>query len=321
MDILPKISIDSVKSDLLNSITELPDITGGVLDGTFSGAFNIRADGQAVARHSSENVTIVPKKGDQPGIDIYIKAGTVGETVYIPVVMTKPGQDTVYNDFHIGEASDVTIIAGCGIHNESCTESRHDGIHTFWIEKNAKVLYVEKHYGEGNGQGTNVMNPVTIVHMEKNSYMDMETTQIKGVDSTDRQTKADLGDGATIVVGEKIMTHGKQFAKTDFTVDLNGKNSSANIVSRSVAKGESVQSFHANMCGNNECMGHSECDAIIMDQAVVTSTPEITARCVDASLVHEAAIGKIAGEQIEKLMTLGLTEAEAEEQIINGFMK
>lgn len=306
--------------DLNQTDLNLLEAIAGISD-TPTGAFNIRANGASAGRASSENIEIVSKT-DKPGIDIIIKPGTFGETVYIPVVVTESGlQDTVYNDFYIGEASDVVIVAGCGIHNDGCTESRHDGIHTFHVEKNARVKYVEKHYGEGSGEGTNVMNPTTIVQMAKNSYMEMETVQIKGVDSTERVTKAVLEEGATLIVGEKIMTHGVQYAGTDFTVDLNGKGSSANIVSRSVAKDRSSQKFLSNIRGNNLCHGHSECDAIVMDDAVVSALPQIVANSVDASLIHEAAIGKIAGEQLEKLMTLGLSEKEAEEQIINGFLK
>ena len=230
-------------------------------------------------------------------------------------------QDMVYNDFYIGEGADVTIVAGCGIHNAGDQESRHDGIHSFFVGKNAKVKYVEKHYGQGDGNGQNVMNPTTVVEVEDGGYMEMETVQIKGVDSTKRVTTAKLGADATLIIHEKIMTHGKQYAETDFTVDMDGEGCSANLVSRSVAKGESKQIFRSNIKGNNRCSGHSECDAIIMDDAVVAAIPEITASHIDASLIHEAAIGKIAGEQLIKLMTLGLTEQEAEEQIVNGFLK
>lgn len=296
--------------DSIAGITEVPD-----------GAFNIRADGRSIGRAQTKAVEIVTKK-DKPGIDIFIKPGTTGEKVYIPVILTEPGlQDLVYNDFYVGEASTVEIIAGCGIHNDGCGESRHDGIHTFHVEKNAHVKYVERHYGEGGGEGTNVMNPTTVVNLGKNAYMEMETTQIKGVDSTERVTRGVLEDGAQFVVNEKIMTHGVQHATTDFVVELNGDGSSANVVSRSVAKDNSRQQFTADLRGNARCHGHSECDAIIMDNAVVSSLPQITANSVDAELIHEAAIGKIAGEQLEKLMSLGLSESEAEAKIIDGFLK
>lgn len=297
---------------LLDSIAGLTDVP--------SGAFNIRADGTSIGRSSTKSVEIITKK-DKPGIDIIIAPGTTGETVYIPVIITKPGlQDLVYNDFYVGEASTVEIVAGCGIHNDGCTESRHDGIHAFHVGKNARVKYVERHYGEGNGEGTNVMNPTTVVELGKNSYMEMETTQIKGVDSTERVTRAKLSDGAQLVISEKIMTHGSQHATTDFKVDMDGEGSSANVVSRSVARDNSRQQFNADLRGNNRCHGHSECDAIVMDNAVVSSLPQITANSVEAELIHEAAIGKIAGEQLEKLMSLGLTEREAEEKIIDGFL-
>ena len=285
------------------------------------GAYNIRSNGQLADRHVTENIDIKTKT-DLHGIDIIIKAGTVGETVHIPVIISETGlNDLVYNDFIIGENADVTIIAGCGIHNCGEKESRHDGIHTFFVGKNAKVKYIEKHYGEGDGNGENNMNPTTVINIADGGYMEMDTAQIKGIDSTKRVTKARLSDGASLVIHEKIMTHGRQTAETDFTVDLDGKNSSANVVSRSVAKDNSFQRFLSKINGNNVCNGHTECDAIIMDNAKVTAIPEITANSIDASLIHEAAIGKIAGDQLIKLMTLGLTEKQAEEQIINGFLK
>lgn len=291
------------------------------MDASPEGAYNIRSNGRLADRHVTENIDIKTKT-DRPGIDIIIKAGTVGETVHIPVIISETGlNDLVYNDFIIGENADVTIVAGCGIHNCGENESRHDGIHTFFIGKNARVKYIEKHYGEGDGNGENNMNPTTIVNISEGGYMEMDTAQIKGIDSTKRVTKARLSNGASLVIHEKIMTHGKQTAETDFTVDLDGKNSSANVVSRSVAKDSSFQRFLSKINGNNICSGHTECDAIIMDNGKVSAIPEITANSIDASLIHEAAIGKIAGDQLIKLMTLGLTEKQAEEQIINGFLK
>ena len=284
------------------------------------GAYNLRLNGLAVCHGDSRHIKIVPKE-DRQGIDIYISGEAKEEQVHIPVVMTEEGVDIVYNDFYIGEDSDVTIVAGCGIHNCGVDTSKHDGIHTFYIGKNAKVKYIERHYGEGDGNGENIMNPETIVHLEEGASMEMETTQIKGIDSTVRKTGGDLKDNASLEIREKIMTHGKQYAKTDFVVDLNGKGCSANVVSRSVARDQSRQEFFSTINGNNECKGHSECDAIIMDSASVSASPKLTANNIDANLIHEAAIGKIAGEQLIKLMTLGLTEAEAEEQIINGFLK
>lgn len=305
--------MDSVQKELLEIIADLHDVP--------SGAYNIRTNGEKAGRNTTDNIDIVTKE-DKPGIDIIIKPGTKKENVHIPVVVSKSGlKDMVYNDFFIGEGADVTIIAGCGIHNDGDEESRHDGIHIFHVGENAKIKYVEKHYGEGDGNGSRIMNPTTIIYMDKNSYMEMETTQIKGVDSTDRNTEATLKEGATLVINEKLMTHGKQYAKTAFQVDLDGDDSSTNVVSRSVAKDESYQLFLAKINGNARCSGHSECDAILMGNAKISAIPEITANNLDASLIHEAAIGKIAGDQIIKLMTLGLTEAEAEEQIINGFLK
>ncbi|ETI90168.1 MAG: SufD family Fe-S cluster assembly protein [Clostridium butyricum] len=305
--------MDDIQKNLLKEISDLHSIP--------EGAFNIRIDGAVALRNTTANVDIVPKK-DKSGIDIYIKENTKNESVHIPVILSQTGMtELVYNDFHIGENADVTIVAGCGIHNEGSEKAEHDGIHTFYIGKNAKVKYVEKHYGEGDGTGERVLNPETIVNIEDGGYMEMETTQIKGVDSTKRTTKAILEDNATLVIKEKIMTHGSQSAETEFEVDLNGENSSTNVISRSVAKDNSKQVFLSKINGNNKCAGHTECDAIIMDNACVKAIPEITANNIDASLIHEAAIGKIAGEQLIKLMTLGLTEKEAEEQIVSGFLK
>ena len=305
--------MNNTELQLLQIIADMGDSTDG--------AFNIRANGKLANRQVTENIDI-KTKDDKPGIDIIIKPGTVGENVHIPVIISETGlTDLVYNDFYIGENSDVTIVAGCGIHNCGGDESRHDGIHTFYVGKNAKVKYIEKHYGEGDGNGENVMNPTTIVNIEDGGYMEMETAQIKGIDSTKRITKATLADNATVVIHEKIMTHGSQTAETDFTVDMNGADSGANVISRSVAKGNSRQKFVSMINGNNRCNGHTECDAIIMENGKVSALPELTANHIDASLIHEAAIGKIAGDQLIKLMTLGLTEQEAEEQIINGFLK
>lgn len=299
-----------------NLLAEVADIHG-----VPEGAYNIRKNGAAAGRNTTANIDIVTKE-DKPGIDIIIKPCTKNESVHIPVIISESGlKDLVYNDFYIGEGADVTIVAGCGIHNCGDQESAHDGIHTFHLAKNSKVKYIEKHVGTGDGRGSNVMNPTTIVYLEEGAYLEMETTQIKGIDSTVRETEGVVGDNATFIVKEKIMTHGSQYAKTNFKVDLNGVGSSANVISRSVAKEDSKQEFISRITGNNECNGHSECDAIIMDRAVVTAIPELTAANVDASLIHEAAIGKIAGEQLIKLMTLGLSEAEAEEQIVNGFLK
>ena len=289
--------MDLIQKNLLAQVAELHEVP--------EGAYNIRANGQTEGRNTTANIDIVNKE-DGTGIDIIIKPGTVNESVHIPVLLSQSGlQEVVYNDFHIGEGAQVTIVAGCGIHNCGVDTSKHDGIHTFYLGKNAKVKYVERHYGEGDGSGENVMNPETIVHLEEGAVLEMETTQIKGIDSTNRITRGDLAAGAVLEVHEKIMTHGKQFARTDFSVDLNGEGCSANVVSRSVARDESRQEFYSNINGNCACTGHSECDAIIMDKAIVAASPQLTASDIDASLIHEAAIGKIAGEQLIKLMTLG----------------
>lgn len=305
--------MDQIQKTLLEEIAGLHEIP--------QGAYNIRANGGLAGRNTTEHIDIVTKT-DVLGIDIYIKPGTKKESVHIPVVLSQSGlKESVYNDFHIGEDCDVTIVAGCGIHNGGDAASEHSGIHRFYIGKNAKVRYVEKHYGQGDGKGERIMNPVTEMTLEEGAFMEMETVQIRGIDSTKRVTSAKLFKGAGLIIREKLMTHGKQVAETDFCVDMDGEDSSANVISRSVAKEESHQIFRSRINGNNRCSGHTECDAIIMDHASVSAIPELTANHIDAALIHEAAIGKIAGEQLVKLMTLGLTEAEAEEQIINGFLK
>ncbi len=305
--------MNQIQKDLLEKIADI--------HGVPQGAYNLRMNGEGAGRNTTEHIDIVTKK-DKPGIDIFIKPGTKNESVHIPVIISQTGlNDLVYNDFFVGENCDVTIVAGCGIHNGGDEESRHDGIHTFHVANNAKVKYIEKHYGEGDGNGENIMNPTTVVYLDENAYMEMETAQIKGINSTKRKTQAELKKGATLVIHEKILTHGSQYAETNFDVDLAGEDSSTHVVSRSVAKENSKQLFLSNVRGNNRCSGHTECDAIIMDSASVSAIPEISANHVEASLIHEAAIGKIAGEQIIKLMTLGLTEKEAEEQIISGFLK
>ena len=305
--------MDAIQKSLLEQVAGLHEMP--------EGAYNIRANGKKAARNSTAHIEIVSKT-DKDGIDIIIKPGTKNESVHIPVVLSESGlTDTVYNDFFVGDDCDVVIVAGCGIHNCGVQNAEHSGIHTFYVGKNARVRYVERHYGEGDGMGENIMNPTTVVELGEGSYMEMETTQIKGVDSTIRTTRAKLGPTSTLIIKEKVMTHGKQHAKSDFTVDLDGEGCRTNVISRSVARDSSHQVFLARINGNAPCYGHSECDAIIMDQGVVSAIPEVTANCLDAQLVHEAAIGKIAGEQLIKLQTLGLTEKEAEEQIVNGFLK
>lgn len=305
--------MDAIQKELLEQVAGLHEIP--------TGAYNIRSNSATLQRNCTEHIEIVTKE-DKNGIDIIIKPETKKESVHIPVIISQAGlEEAVYNDFYVGKGADVTIIAGCGIHNGGDKDSKHDGIHQFFIEEGARVRYVEKHYGSGDGNGKRLMNPQTIVHLKKDAYMEMESVQIKGVDSTDRVTKADLEEGATFVVTERLMTHGTQDAVSTFEVELNGEGSGTHIVSRAVARDKSTQLFVSKMSGNAACNGHTECDAIIMDQAAIRAVPEISANSTEASLIHEAAIGKIAGEQIIKLMTLGLTEAEAEEQIINGFLK
>ena len=291
----------------------------GISSDDIKGAYNIRKDGKAIERFVTENINIVTKE-DKTGIDIYIKENTVGEQVHIPVIISKSGlKDVVYNDFHVGKNAQVTIIAGCGIHNCSSDDSEHDGIHRFFLEENAKVTYIEKHYGSGNGTGKKILNPRTEVNLKKGASLVMDSLQISGVDSTIRETYGKLEEDANLVV--TVMTGNNQYAKPIFDASSDGENSSCKVTSRSIAKDTSYQEFVSKISGNTKCFGHVECDAIIMDRAKVIAIPEIDANNVDARLIHEAAIGKIAGEQLTKLMSLGLSEKQAEKQIINGFLK
>ena len=305
--------LSGLDRDLLKEIADIEAVP--------TGAYNVRRNGKLAGRHTTANIDIVTKT-DRPGIDIIIKSETKGERVDIPVILTETGlDDLVYNDFYVEDGADVVIVAGCGIHNAGGLKSEHDGIHAFHIGKNAKVLYIEKHYGEGEGTGERILNPTTLIEIAEGGSMTLETAQIKGVDSAIRKTDAVLSDGATLIIREKIMTHGKQYAETYFHVALNGKDSGARVISRSIAKDDSRQKYISCIDGNNICTGHTECDAIIMDNGAVTAKPELNANNVEAQLIHEAAIGKIAGEQLIKLMSLGLTEKEAEEKIVNGFLK
>ena len=305
--------MNEIEKNLLHEVAEL--------DALPVGAYNIRSDGKCVARNTSANSDIVTKQ-DKPGIDIIIKPGTKKESVHIPVIISQTGlTECVYNDFFVGDDSDVTIIAGCGIHNCGDQTSRHDGVHTFYIGKNCKVRYVEKHYGEGEGTGKRVMNPETRIELGENSTMELETSQIAGVDDTVRTTGAKLSANATLTIHDKILTTGDQKAVAEIMVDMDGTDSSCDIISRGVAKEHSTQEIRLGINGNCACTGHAECDSIIMDEAKILAIPQLNAANVDASLVHEAAIGKIAGEQLMKLMTLGLSEAEAEEKIVQGFLR
>ena len=305
--------MDNIQKELLRQVADIHEVPAG--------AYSLRINGKMHGKNSTENIEIVTKE-DKSGIDIYIKPGTKNESIHMPVLLSQSGlKETVYNDFHVGEDCDVVIVAGCGIHNGGSADSEHSGIHSFYLAKNSKLKYIEKHYGAGDGNGKNVMNPTTYVELAENAYMEMETAQIKGVDSTDRTTRAVLAENAVLKVSEKIMTHGEQYAKTTFEVDLNGENCGTHVISRSVACDNSKQLFVSLINGNNVCSGHTECDAIIMDNARVEAVPKISANHAEASLIHEAAIGKIAGEQLVKLMSLGLTEKEAEEEIVGGFLK
>lgn len=307
------VKLDEIQKRLLAEVADLHKVP--------TGAYNFRANGQLVGRANSAHIEIISKP-DGKGIDVHIEPGTKNESVHIPVVVSASGlKETVYNDFYVGCDSDVLIVAGCGIDNCGRQDAEHDGVHRFYLGKNARVRYVEKHYGSGNGEGKRVLNPQTEVYMEEGSSMEMEMEQIRGVDSTQRMTIAELKKNAQLVIRERLMTHGNQHAASGYHVSLNGEGSSANVVSRSVARGDSFQKFDACIIGNAQCSGHTECDSIIMDKGKIVAVPALEANDVDAQLVHEAAIGKIAGEQIIKLMTLGLSEQQAEEQIINGFLK
>ena len=305
--------LDNISKKILEEVVDLHKIP--------EGAVNIRVNGESEVRTTTANIDITSKE-DKSGIDIRVKDGTVNESIHIPVVLSKTGlKETVFNDFYIGENCELVIVAGCGIDNCGGGDSEHDGVHRFFIGKNSKIKYVEKHYGSGDGTGKRILNPVTEIYLEKGATAELEMVQIKGVDSTDRKTIAKLDEGAKLIVRERLMTHGNQTALSNYEVELNGKGASADVVSRSVARDESYQKYDSKIVGNCECSGHTECDAIIMDNARVLAIPELEANNVDAALIHEAAIGKIAGDQLMKLMTLGLTSEEAEEQIINGFLK
>ena len=306
--------MEQMEKNLLKTVADI----SGFMPGS---AFSLRKNGAGVERHSTEHVKILAKT-DKPGIDIIVDANTVGESIHIPVILTDSGiQDMVYNDFYIGEGADVEIVAGCGIHNDGCDTSQHDGIHTFHIGRNASITYTEKHYGEGSGSGGRILNPTTVIHMEEGSFAKMDMSQIKGVDSTFRKTEANLGATAKLVINEKLMTHGEQKAHSDVTVNLNGEDSVVQIVSRSVGQDTSVQVFHPIAVGNNRSRAHIQCDSIIMGKAKISSIPEIAANHVDAEIIHEAAIGKINNDQLIKLQTFGLNSEEAEKVIVDGFLK
>lgn len=305
--------LDNISKKILEEVADLHTIP--------EGAYNIRVNGESESRNSTANIEITSKE-DKSGIDIRIKDGTVNESVHIPVVLSATGlKEVVYNDFYIGENCDVTIVAGCGIDNCGGHDSQHDGVHRFFVGKNSHIRYVEKHYGSGSGAGKRILNPVTELTLYEGAHAELEMVQIKGVDSTDRKTYATLEKDAKLVVRERLMTHGDQYAISYYEAILDGEGSSADVVSRSVARDKSYQKFDSKIVGNAACTGHTECDAIIMDDAKILAVPGLEANSLDAALIHEAAIGKIAGEQVIKLMTLGLTEEEAEEQIINGFLK
>lgn len=305
--------LNAIESELLNSIADLHKIPAG--------AFNLRKNGEGFGRKSSANIEVIPKT-DKPGIDVIVAPGTKNESVHIPVLITLSGiVDVVYNTIVIGEGADVTVVAGCGIHNSGSDKSQHDGIHEIIVKKGARMRYLEKHYGEGEGTGERVLNPTTILTMEKDSMVEMELVQIKGVDNTIRVTKAKLAEGASLVITEKLLTHGNQNAVSDMLIELEGVGANAQVISRSVAKDNSSQNFRPMVVAKAPSKGHVECDSIIMDKGKISSSPAIAAEHPDAQLTHEAAIGKIAEEQLIKLMTLGLSEEEAEDVILRGFLE
>lgn len=305
--------MDAIQKNLLKEVAEL--------DALPVGAYNIRSNGESAARNTTASIDIVTKE-DKPGIDIIIKPGTKNQSVHIPVIISQSGlKEMVYNDFFIGEDCDVTIVAGCGISNCGGEDSRHDGIHSFFVGKGSKVRYIEKHYGEGTGRGKRLMNPTTVIELEQGAAMELETSQIGGIDDTLRVTKAKIAENASLIIHDKILTEGDQKAKAEIDVEMNGDGSTCDLISRGVAKENSYQEVVIAIAGNAACSGHAECDSIIMDKGVIVATPQLRATNVDAALIHEAAIGKIAGEQLMKLMTMGLSEQEAEEMIIRGFLQ
>ena len=290
-------------------------------EGKFKGAYNIRENGECAGRQSTEHISI-ESKTDNPGLVIRISPEAKQEVVYIPACVTHGDvDDLVYNDFYVGAGADVTIVAGCGVHTDDEQNARHNGIHRFFLEKGAHVLYKEKHIGTGKGTGLKKIDPVTDATLGEDSILEMDTLQLGGVDRTLRKTRATLGARAKLTIHESILTDGKDSAQTDFEVSMDGEDSAVDLISRSVAKGTSRQEYHSRIKGNVRCSGHSECDAILVDHGTVNASPELFAGSNDAALIHEAAIGKIAGEQLIKLRTLGLTEEEAEERIIQGFLK
>lgn len=304
--------MNNIDKELLKQVADLHK--------TPQGSYSIRKNGESVAINSTSEIEIT-KKQNKNGIDIKVKKDVKNKSMHLPVIVTESGvNDVVYNDFYVGDNSEILIVAGCGIHNSGNESSSHNGIHTFHIGKNAKVKYVEKHLGLGEGSGGKILNPTTNIFMEEGSSLIMETLQLGGVTYSNRVTNAKLKEKATLLIKENILTTENQVALTKFKVNLVGENSSVNVISRSVAKDFSKQKFVSKIIGNQTCFGHVECDGIILDKAQIISIPEIEAKDVNASLVHEAAIGKIAGEQLTKLMTLGLTETEAEDLIIKGYL-
>ncbi|NLN88072.1 MAG: SufD family Fe-S cluster assembly protein [Syntrophomonadaceae bacterium] len=305
--------LSKLDMDLLEAVADLKKVP--------QGALNIRLNGVPVMRHSSPNISVGPNQ-DGSGLLVEIKPGTKNETVHVPVMLTQAGlQEKVYNTFVVGENADATIVAGCGIHNDSHVESRHDGIHEIIVRAGARLRYAEKHYGEGNKTGKRVLNPTTVVTVEEGASAEMEMVQMKGVNDTLRSTVAHIHARGSLKIIERLLTQEDQKAESDITIYLEGPGASAQVLSRAVAQGDSYQLFKAALIGRDACQGHVECDAILMDNARIRSVPEIQAEDAEAVLTHEAAIGKIAGEQLIKLMSLGLGESEAIDTILEGFLR
>ena len=283
-------------------------------------AMNIREDAQTCQRRNSENVIITGLK-DNTGLKIHVLSSAKGEEVFIPAIVTKSNiTDEVRNDFYIDSGAEVIIQAGCALHTDGNGESTHNGNHHFYIGEGAKVTYNEKHFGEGTN-AKKTISPSNVIVLEKNAYLKMDTIQTDGVSYTNRTTKATVKAGARLEINERIQTQNDQQSISNIDIDAIGDGASIDIVSRSVAKDDSVQTLKTNITANSVCTGHSECDTILVGNGKATSIPALVANNPKASLVHEAAIGRISQQQIEKLQTLGLDEEEAEHYIIKGFLR
>jgi len=305
--------LNALDKKLLKTVADLESLP--------KGAYNIRKNGKLLHRQVSANIDI-ESNADGSGIVVSIKPGTKNESVHIPVILSEAGlYDVVYNSFIIGEGADVTIIAGCGIHCGSSEQEGHAGIHDFSVGRKAHVSYVEKHFAMGEGSGRRILNPTTKIFLDEGAKAEMELTQIGGVDEANRLNEAELGPDSILLITERVLTDGVQKAVSTNNIVLKGEGCRANMISRSVMKGNSRQIFYATMTALNKCFGHIECDAIIMDKGSNETMPSLKAEHPDAELTHEASIGKIASDQLTKLMSLGLTYDQAVNRIIQGFLK